>query len=117
MDVKRISKILAIVAVVSIAGVAFADAPRLPKVGLGETYLKVDIWKNVQSEPTPLPQVAGPQTTAALPTPGPSMKDLRAADSAAMNGTSLLRGGFGVAFLTPAEKTQQEIRKAMRRLG
>lgn len=128
MNVKGTLKQVAVGAAVlalGCLGAAAASTPSLPNVAPGEAYLRSDIWKNVDSEITPLPGVIA-QTEASGPSTvvphqaGPVALGLTskgALTPTASFGASSIPGTSAGSFLTPQERTTNEIRKAIRRLG
>jgi hypothetical protein len=123
--VKRTWKYLGVATVLLSLGffVAWAaDHPSLPNVGRGEAYLKSDIWKNVDSLITPLPGLAGEESARASAS-GPKQAGPVAIPAPSKSGASTLSvsassiPGMSVhSFLSPQERTANEIRKTIRRL-
>jgi hypothetical protein len=80
----------------------------------GDTYLRSDIWKNVVGSVTQMPTVNEQQPQPASRPGTDSSKGL--AESMG-GGSAIPTSSFGAAFLTPSERTGNEIRKVIKRLG
>lgn len=119
---KSIAVVVAIVAVGCLVAAA-ADRPSMPDVREGEPYLRSDIWKNVDTAFVPLPgviqQLEMKPSDPGIVTTGPvaSANGSKSAASAASFGAASIPGVSLRSFMTPQERTTNEIRKTIRRLG